>query len=364
MNDALKESDRTIAVLSPSYLEATYPSPEWAAAFSEDPEGLEPKLVPVKVQGCTPKGLLKAIVHIDLVGHDEETARERLLEGVIASRAKPDHPPIYPGAPETPSPEQPRPFPPSALDASLRSARDTWGERDRLEIYVIANLSVGRTPHDMPIDRDPQLTRLRLLKDAIRDGQLLATLEGEKPNAWATVTPGELRKFAEKKRHSDLLAVVERWTALHKGDEDKPSIQEVRLRLAALRTAGVQLRNGGRNLEGIAQVGVSPGSGHSLGPVYLGSFGNRVAGTPLIGPRVQEVEWVPSRVPGCIFPSLVSRAHGPGKRVTGPRDPGHGTWARASRQVTLYGPQRVTESHLDVLESRGLGNRTFASVSL
>ncbi len=124
----------------------------------------------------------------------------------------------------------------------------------RREIYVIANLSVGRTPHDLPIDRDPQLTRLRLLKDAIQDGQLLATLEGEKPNAWATVTPGELRKFAEKKRHSDLLAVVERWTALHKGDEDKPSIQEVRLQLAALRTAGVQLRNGGRNLEGIAQV--------------------------------------------------------------------------------------------------------------
>lgn len=160
MQKAVKESDRTIAVLTPSFLEASYTSPEWAAAFAKDPEGTKKNLVPVKVQGCTPEGLLKTIIHIDLVGHDEETAREKLLEGMKSSRAKPNQPPIYPGIPETPSAGEPRPFPPSALDAGLRS----------------------------------------------------------------------LEKFLSERN------------------------QEVRLRLAALRTAGVQLRNRGRNLESAAQV--------------------------------------------------------------------------------------------------------------
>jgi len=58
-------------------------------------------------------------------------------------------------------------------------------------------------------------------------------------------------------------------------------------------------------------------------------------------------------------------------QVTGtwPRVPASELWASgpgllATCQMTLYGPQRVTESHLDLLESQGLGNRTFASVSL
>ena len=50
----------------------------------------------------------------------------------------------------------------------------------------------------------------------------------------------------------------------------------------------------------------TPGSGHGLGPVYLGSFANRVAGTPLIRPGVQIWDWIPSRAlpetPGHLLP--------------------------------------------------------------
>ena len=57
---------RTILVLSPAYLRAVFPAPEWAAAFADDPQGLGRKLVPVRVEACKPQGLLKSIVYIDL----------------------------------------------------------------------------------------------------------------------------------------------------------------------------------------------------------------------------------------------------------------------------------------------------------
>jgi hypothetical protein len=45
MEKALQQSDRMIAVLSPDYLQARYPQPEWAAAFAGDPQGFERSLV-------------------------------------------------------------------------------------------------------------------------------------------------------------------------------------------------------------------------------------------------------------------------------------------------------------------------------
>lgn len=82
MQKAAAECERTIAVLSPSYLASAFTAPEWAAAFVQDPTGAERKLVPVRVAECEPKGLLKAIVYADLVGLDEAAARHRLLEKV------------------------------------------------------------------------------------------------------------------------------------------------------------------------------------------------------------------------------------------------------------------------------------------
>ncbi|MCW5981836.1 MAG: toll/interleukin-1 receptor domain-containing protein [Bryobacteraceae bacterium] len=90
MDRAARLADRTIAVLSESYLEALFTKPEWAAHFAGDPTGAGRRVIPVRVQECEVAGLLRAIVHIDLVGCDESEARKRLLDGVREGRAKPD----------------------------------------------------------------------------------------------------------------------------------------------------------------------------------------------------------------------------------------------------------------------------------
>jgi hypothetical protein len=62
MDRAAKEAQRTIAVLSPDYLNAEFTKPEWAAAFKADPTGRDRRLIPVRVRDCQPEGLLEQIV--------------------------------------------------------------------------------------------------------------------------------------------------------------------------------------------------------------------------------------------------------------------------------------------------------------
>jgi tetratricopeptide (TPR) repeat protein len=98
MQAAATKARRTLAVLSPDYLESSRFTPsEWAVAFADDPDGRQLKLVPVMVRKCDPPGLLKTIVYIDLIGLDEEEAKKRLLEGIRGARGKPDSAPEFPG---------------------------------------------------------------------------------------------------------------------------------------------------------------------------------------------------------------------------------------------------------------------------
>src|SRR5437588_10253547 len=96
MDKAAQQAKRTIAVLSPNYLSASFPQPEWGSAFAGDPTGAERKLVPVRVVECDPRGLLGQVVYLDLVGLDEEQARAHLLAGV-GERLKPSEAPAFPG---------------------------------------------------------------------------------------------------------------------------------------------------------------------------------------------------------------------------------------------------------------------------
>src|SRR5437764_3213921 len=50
MDRATTIARRTIAVLSPDYVDALYTQPEWAAAFAQDPTGERGRLVPVRVR--------------------------------------------------------------------------------------------------------------------------------------------------------------------------------------------------------------------------------------------------------------------------------------------------------------------------
>jgi tetratricopeptide (TPR) repeat protein len=106
MDRAAKEAQRTIAVLSPDYLNAEFTKPEWAAAFKADPTGRDRRLIPVRVRDCQPEGLLEQIVYIDLVDLDEPQARETLLAG-IHPRGKPESAPHFPGKALRSVPERP-----------------------------------------------------------------------------------------------------------------------------------------------------------------------------------------------------------------------------------------------------------------
>jgi len=110
MDNASRETDRTIAVLSPNYLSAFYTQPEWAAAFAEDPTGEKRKLLPVRVRECKPDGLLGPIVYIDLFKLNEETARKELLAGVDPESLRPLEAPAFPG-PKGHSVAKPEHFP-------------------------------------------------------------------------------------------------------------------------------------------------------------------------------------------------------------------------------------------------------------
>jgi len=103
MQKAAAEAERTIMVLSPDYVKSRFTSPEWAAAFAQDPQGLARKLLPIMVRHCSPPGLLAPLVHISLVAQDEETARDLVLNGVNAKRTKPSKRPSFPGSTSKPA---------------------------------------------------------------------------------------------------------------------------------------------------------------------------------------------------------------------------------------------------------------------
>jgi formylglycine-generating enzyme required for sulfatase activity len=96
MQKATTKASRTIAVLSPEFLEAKFTTAEWQAAFARDPDGELGLLVPIRVTECKPEGLLKARVYIDLVGLDEEHARAMLLKHIAGGRRKPAIAPQFP----------------------------------------------------------------------------------------------------------------------------------------------------------------------------------------------------------------------------------------------------------------------------
>lgn len=98
MQDAAAKADRTVMVLSDDYLRSQMAAPEWAAAFVQDPRGLEQKLLPIMVRACQPQGLLKPIVQVRILGMDEATARDAILAGARRTRAKPSARPAFPGS--------------------------------------------------------------------------------------------------------------------------------------------------------------------------------------------------------------------------------------------------------------------------
>ncbi|HET9895168.1 MAG TPA: TIR domain-containing protein [Streptosporangiaceae bacterium] len=101
MDAGVREAARTIAVLSPEYLESVYGGAEWRAAWARDPDGAGRVLLTVRVRDCGRPGLLGGVVSIDLFGLGEDAAAGRVREMVAAAvtgRAKPSRRPPFPAA--------------------------------------------------------------------------------------------------------------------------------------------------------------------------------------------------------------------------------------------------------------------------
>ena len=107
MQRAAAETQKTIAVLSSTYLASAFTQPEWAAAYADDPQSIKRKLIPVKVKECKPTGLLGQIVYVDLIGISEADAKVRLLAS-LKERVKPEIQPDFPA--DITTVEQPKYF--------------------------------------------------------------------------------------------------------------------------------------------------------------------------------------------------------------------------------------------------------------
>jgi len=145
MQRAATEAEHTIAVLSPDYLGARFTQPEWAAAFAQDPTGEKGTLLPVRVRECELKGLLPTIIYIDLVGLEEQEAKDTLLAGVSRERAKPTAPPGFPAAAPRAVPQRPRfpgALPPTWNVPHLRNPNFTG--RESLLAQLWAALTSGQ----------------------------------------------------------------------------------------------------------------------------------------------------------------------------------------------------------------------------
>ncbi|MFL6197625.1 MAG: toll/interleukin-1 receptor domain-containing protein [Thermoanaerobaculia bacterium] len=118
MDRAAAGTGRTIIVLSENYLRSEYTQPEWAAAFAEDPSGERRKLIPIRVEPCQPRGLLRSIIYVDLVGLGEEDARLAVL-GAFSERPNRSAP-RFPGRPRAAT--QAAPYPGSASASVLAPA--------------------------------------------------------------------------------------------------------------------------------------------------------------------------------------------------------------------------------------------------
>jgi hypothetical protein len=93
--------------------------------------------------------------------------------------------------------------------------RDLWAERDQLELAAVACLSVGKGV-DQPYDVEPQLSRHRLLKDAVRNGSLkVIEMAGDKPNIHTLISREHLRDYANTVKNSDLIHLLARWDRIN-----------------------------------------------------------------------------------------------------------------------------------------------------
>lgn len=96
MDNASKNGDRVVPILSANFFKSNFTQAEWAAYFAQDPTGEKGLVVPIRVDDVSPEGLLKQIVYIDIFDIAEADAQERILLGIKQDRKKPKTKPSFP----------------------------------------------------------------------------------------------------------------------------------------------------------------------------------------------------------------------------------------------------------------------------
>ncbi|MCY7275571.1 MAG: TIR domain-containing protein, partial [Phormidesmis sp. CAN_BIN44] len=133
MQKAASEAERTIAVLSETYLNSEFTQPEWAAAFAQDPTGKHRKLIPIRVRECTLSGILATIVYVDLVGVNEAEAQELVQRSVLDGRTKPNQKPRFPGSAASGTNRTKPVYPPDIAAGPPRASEIFVGRDEDLE---------------------------------------------------------------------------------------------------------------------------------------------------------------------------------------------------------------------------------------
>ena len=95
-------------------------------------DGCEPKLIPVRVQPCQPRGILAPIVYTDLVDLSEEAAREKLLSLAQGGRPKPKHV-SFPGGKTNPAGKKEFPGVRKSGSPSRKLLKETGGTHRRAD---------------------------------------------------------------------------------------------------------------------------------------------------------------------------------------------------------------------------------------
>ena len=171
MDNATRAAKRTIAVLSPAFLESPFCRAEWAAAFRSDPTGGDRRLVGVRVRECEPDGLLGSVVYLDLVGLSLAASRDKLLAGLAAIRAKPFA--SYPGTDPRMVRRQLRGVSRTERVFELRATGSAFAGTSSVAAEPVA-LALPRSLHALRgsvfVGRDVELERLRERWSAVQGG--------------------------------------------------------------------------------------------------------------------------------------------------------------------------------------------------
>ena len=112
MQKGIEKSQHVIAIISPDYFNSAYATAEWKAVFSDDPTGMERRLIPVRISEFKPPKTFKTRIYIDLAGVDDsDEAIGKLLNG-LRPDGTPKKEPAFPGGSKTGALQEEPTFPP------------------------------------------------------------------------------------------------------------------------------------------------------------------------------------------------------------------------------------------------------------